>query len=153
MPPIQEHGIEVAGVNGEPSVPGPSREEANASGEPLSLPAFELARRVLVGMVQAIEDGTELLATSVREELGRFRSDLIRSLLATFSLAAGTGLLTAGLALLMHTWIGSWPLVLLLLGGVYLAVGGWLFVSSPASGGGRQLREENDERDAGKRTP
>ena len=135
VPPIREDGIEVAEANAEPAVRGPSSEEVNASGDPQSPPAFDLARRVLVGMVQAIEDGTELLGASVREELGRFRTDLIKSLLATSSLVAGAGLLTAGLALFMHLWIGSWPLVLLLLGGIYLAAGGWLFASSSASGG------------------
>ncbi len=115
----------------------PSHKEAEVGDEPLSPSAFELVRRVLVGMVQAIEDGADLLGTSVREELGRFRTDLVRSLVATFLLAAGGGLMTAGLALLLHTWIGSWPPVLLVLGGVYLAAGVWLFVSSSASGGDR----------------
>jgi hypothetical protein len=115
----------------------PSHKEAEVGDEPLSPSAFELVRRVLVGMVQAIEDGADLLGASVREELGRFRTDLVRSLVATFLLAAGGGLMTAGLSLLLHTWIGSWPPVLLVLGGVYLAAGVWLFVSSSASGGDR----------------
>ncbi len=115
----------------------PSHEESGVGDQPLSPSAFELVRRVLVGMVQAIEDGADLLGASVREELGRFRTDLVRSLVATFLLAAGGGLMTAGLALLLHTWIGSWPTVLLVLGGVYLTAGGWLFVSSSASGGDR----------------
>lgn len=115
----------------------PSHKEAEVGDEPLSPSAFELVRRVLVGMVQAIEDGADLLGASVREELGRFRTDLVRSLVATFLLAAGGGLMTAGLALLLHTWIGSWSPVLLVLGGVYVAAGVWLFVSSSASGGDR----------------
>jgi hypothetical protein len=118
----------------EPSSPPESSHEAKAEDEPLSPSSFELARRVLVSMVQAVEDGADLLGASVREELGRFRTDLVRALVATFSLAAGGGLLTAGLALLMHDWIGSWPPVLLVLGGLYMAAGVWLFVSSSASG-------------------
>ena len=114
-----------------------SHKEAEVGDEPLSPSAFELVRRVLVGMVQAIEDGADLLGASVREELGRFRTDLVRSLVATFLLAAGGGLMTAGLSLLLHAWIGSWAPVLLVLGGVYVAAGGWLFVSSSASGGDR----------------
>ena len=73
-----------------------SHKEAEVGDEPLSPSAFELVRRVLVGMVQAIEDGADLLGASVREELGRFRTDLVRSLVATFLLAAGGGLMTAG---------------------------------------------------------
>ena len=108
--------------------------EQDVSDEPLTPSGFELVRRVLVGMVQAVEDGADLLGASVREELGRFRADLVKIMVATCLLTAGGGLLTGGVALLLHTWIGSWPPVLLVLGGVYLAVGGWLFTSSSASG-------------------
>lgn len=108
----------------------PKQGQVREPEESLTPSAFELVRRILVGMVQAIEDGADLLGASVREELGRFRTDLFRGVLAVSLLAAGGGLLTAGLAMLLNAWLGSWPLVLLLLGGVYLAAGAWLFTSS-----------------------
>jgi len=98
---------------------------------------FELARRVLVAMVQAIEDGADLLGASVREELGQFKEDLLRGLAGVLLVAIGAGLVTAGLALLLHGWFGSWSPVLLVLGGIYLAVGGWLWTPQRASGGDR----------------
>ncbi|HEX9726654.1 MAG TPA: phage holin family protein [Vicinamibacteria bacterium] len=137
MPPIQEPGLDVEEARIEPDatdIPADSAKasgaEADVSGQPLPSPVFELVRRVLVGMVQAIEDGADLLGASVREELARFRTDLVKSAVATLLLVGGSGLLTAGIALLMRAWIGTWPPVLLVLGGVYLAVGGWLFAST-----------------------
>ena len=96
---------------------------------------FELARRVLVGVVQAVEDGANLVGASLREELGRFREDAVRTLIAAAFLATGGGLATAGIALLLHRWIGSWSPVLLVMGGVYLVAGFWLLHVSRAGGG------------------
>jgi len=96
---------------------------------------FELARRILVGVVQAVEDGANLVGASFREELGRFREDAVRSLIAVAFLATGGGLATAGIALLLHRWIGSWSPVLLVMGGVYLVAGFWLLHVSRAGGG------------------
>jgi len=121
-----ERGRDAAEVASDPPEPSAS---AETDEESMSVPAFELVRRILVGMVQAIEDGADLLGASVREELGRFRTDIVKSAIATSFLIAGGGLLTAGLAALMHVWLGTWPPVLLTLGGVYLVVGGLLFVS------------------------
>jgi len=120
--------VEEAGSDAQPDIREPE--------EPLTPSAFELVRRVVVGMVQAIEDGADLLGASVREELARFRTDLVRAVIAACLLAAGGGLLTAGLAMLMNAWMGSWPPVLLLLGGVYLGLGIWLFTSSSAGTNG-----------------
>ncbi len=142
-PPTQDHSVEVeADAGPEPSSSSapaepaePSEDHAGVIDQPSSPSAFELARRILAGVMQSIEDGADLLGASVREELGRFRTDIVRSLLAVVSLAAGGGLVTAGLALLLHAWIGSWPPVLLVLGGAYLAVGAWLFSLAHAPGG------------------
>ena len=95
---------------------------------------FELARRILVGVVQAIEDGANLVGASLREELGRFREGAVRTLIAVALLATGGGLATAGVALLLHRWIGSWSPVLLVMGGVYLVAGFWLLHVSSAKG-------------------
>jgi len=113
-------------------MPGPAGHE-----EAPSPSTFELARRVLVGVVQAIEDGADLVGASVREELGQFKEDLLRGLAGVLLVAIGAGLVTAGLALLLHGWFGSWPPVLLVLGGIYLAVGGWLCIPRRDSGGDR----------------
>ena len=121
-----QKGRDAAEVASDAAAPSAS-EDTDA--ESTSVPAFELVRRILVGMVQAIEDGADLLGASVREELGRFRNDIVKSAIATSLLIAGGGLLTAGLASLMHAWLGSWPPVLLTLGSVYLVVGGFLFAS------------------------
>ncbi len=87
---------------------------------------FELARRILVGVVQAVEDGANLVGASLKEELGRFREDAVRTVIAVAFLAAGGGLATGGMALLLHRWLGSWSPVLLVLGGVYMVAGFWL---------------------------
>ena len=100
---------------------------------------FELARRILVGVVQAVEDGANLVGASLREELGRFREDAVRTLVAVALLATGGGLATAGVALLLHRWIGSWSPVLLAMGGAYLIAGFWLLHTSRgtnSTGGG-----------------
>ena len=96
---------------------------------------FELARRILVGVVQAVEDGANLVGASLREELGRFREDAVRTLIAVAFLVTGGGLATAGIALLLHCWIGSWSPVLLVMGGVYLVAGLWLLHVSRSTGG------------------
>jgi hypothetical protein len=114
--------------------PGP-RPEAAGPEEPPSPSTFELARRILVGVVQSVEDGANLVGASVREELSRFREDAVRTLVALAFLAVGGGLATAGLAILLRGWIGTWPPVLLVLGGVYSAAGVWLLISRRASGG------------------
>jgi len=140
VPSIEEQGIGAEDANpeaGAPEVstasPKPSGAERDVSEGASSASAFELVSRVLVGIVQAIEDGADLIGASVREELGRFRTGFVRSLVAAVMLAIGGGLLTGGLAVLIHTWIGSWAPVLLILGAVYVSVGAWLFHSSSAS--------------------
>lgn len=93
---------------------------------------FELARRILVGVVQSVEDGANLVGASLREELGRFREDAVRTLIAVAFLTTGGGLATAGMALLLHHWIGSWSPVLLIMGAVYSIAGFWLLRGSRA---------------------
>jgi len=115
-----------------PEAPTESTPDSPGSEDPST---FELARRILVGVVQAVEDGANLVGASLREELGRFREDAVRTLIAVAFLATGGGLATAGIALLLHRWIGSWSPVLLVMGGVYLVAGFWLLHVSRAGGG------------------
>ncbi len=136
---MQEPGPTVPDVAGAPEVEQTTREaQTGATPDPPDSDepsTFELARRILVGVVQAVEDGANLVGASLREELGRFREDAVRTLIAVAFLATGGGLTTAGIALLLHRWIGSWSPVLLVMGGVYLVAGFWLLQVSRAKGG------------------
>jgi hypothetical protein len=140
VPSIDEHGIGTEDAEPATEVSAASSVERDVSEGVSSASAFDLASRVLVGIVQAIEDGADLLGASVREELGRFRADVLKSLVAAVLLAVGGGFLTGGLALLIRAWIGSWAPVLLILGAVYVSVGAWLFLSSSASGNPEEER-------------
>ncbi len=130
---------------GEPEVEAPQVEEAQpgpASGEvstqeeePEPVSTFELVRRIIVGLVQAVENGAELVSTSLREELTSFRTDIERRLVGIVLLLVGGGLATGGVALLLHRWIGSWPPVLLLLAVVFVGPGIWLLSSRRPSEG------------------
>ncbi len=51
-------------------------EQGQPQGEASPVPGFELARRVILGMIQAIGDGAELVGASLREELTSFRLEL-----------------------------------------------------------------------------
>ncbi len=96
---------------------------------------IELLRRILVGLLRAIEEGAELISASLREDLVRFRVQLERRVLGFFLVLAGAGLATAGIVLFLQELIESWPLVLLLSGGVYLAGGMWFLFFRHRPGG------------------
>lgn len=78
-------------------------------------------RNVVLDLTQVVEDSTELIGASVREELAAFRVDMARQLLALVAVVVGGALATAGLAMLLHQWIGSWPITLLIFGAFYLS--------------------------------
>jgi hypothetical protein len=120
----------------EEAPPGPaSGEVSTQEEEPERVSAFELVRRIIVGLVQAVENGAELVSTSLREELAGFRTDIERRLVGILLLVVGGGLATGGVALLLHQWIGSWPPVLLLLAVVFVGPGIWLLSSRRPSEG------------------
>jgi len=83
---------------------------------------LSLLKNVILDLTQVVEDSTELIGASVREELAEFRVDMARHALSLVAVVVGAALATAGLAMLVSGWIGSWPITLLLFGGVYLAI-------------------------------
>ena len=85
--------------------------------------SFELFRRIILGIVQAVGEGAELVSASVEEELARFLLQMERKLLLLMLFFVGMGLVTAGGALFLRQLIGNWPLVLFLFGFSYLASG------------------------------
>ncbi|MGH9324207.1 MAG: phage holin family protein [Vicinamibacteria bacterium] len=85
--------------------------------------ALSLVRDVVQSLTHMVEDSTELVAATVREELTRFRVELARNAVAGVALLAGTSLLTAGLAMFLNQLLGSWPLTLSLFGALYLGIG------------------------------
>lgn len=97
--------------------------------------AVDVVRRILVGLIRAVEDGGELIGASIREELARFRSEIERRVTGLVLLVVGGGLVTAGAAIFLERLFGSWAPVLLVLGALYVAVGAWLLSSSGSAGG------------------
>ena len=103
----------------------PHEEEA-FTGSPETHPGerrstLALLRNVVLGLTQVVEDSTELIGASVREELAQFREDMARHALTLVAIVIGGSLLTAGLAMLVSSWIGSWPVTLLIFGAIYIA--------------------------------
>ena len=82
---------------------------------------FSLLRDVVVNLTHVVEDSTDLLTASVREELAHFRVDFARHALSLVAVIIGGSLATAGLALLVNQWIDNWAVTLLIFGGIYLA--------------------------------
>jgi len=80
-----------------------------------------LIRNVVVDLTQVVEDSTELIGASVREELAQFREDMARDALSLVAIIIGGSLATAGLAMLTSEWIGNWPVTLLIFGAIYVA--------------------------------
>ncbi len=83
--------------------------------------SFGLLRNVVIDLTQVVEDSTELIGASVREELAQFREDMARHALALVAIVIGGSLLTGGLAMLVSGWIDSWPVTLLIFGAIYVA--------------------------------
>ena len=95
-----------------------------------------LLRNVVLDLTQVVEDSTELIGASVREELAAFRVDMARQLLSMVAIVIGGALVTAGVAMFVSQWIGM-PWTLVIFGGVYLAIAMWLQV---------QLRPQEEDR-------
>ena len=82
---------------------------------------LSLVRNGIMDLTQVVEDSTELIGASVREELAQFREDMARHMLALVAVVIGGMLLSAGLDMLVSQWIGSWPVTLLIFGAIYFA--------------------------------
>lgn len=88
--------------------------------------SFDLLRRVILGLIQAIGDGAELVSTSLAEELIRFRLEVEHRLVVVLLMSSGILLLSLGVIFFANELIGSWPATLLLVGGAHVAVALWL---------------------------
>lgn len=96
-------------------------EETTGEGSEREESGFEIFGRVVSGCVGAIEEGTELLGATLREELFRFRHDVSRRMLAGALLLPGVGLVTSAVVILLHQWLGNLSAALGLVGAIYLA--------------------------------
>jgi hypothetical protein len=92
---------------------------------------LSLIKNVVLDLTQVVEDSTELIGASVREELAQFREDMTRHMLAMVAVIIGGSLATAGLAMLVSEWIGSWPVTLLIFGAIYFAFAVGLWIGRP----------------------
>jgi hypothetical protein len=88
-----------------------------------SLSSIELLRRVIVGVIQSISDGAELISTSVAEEFTRFRVDVEHRVIIILLFIAGIIAVGVGVMLFLRQLIGSWPPTLLIIGGCFLGAG------------------------------
>jgi Putative Actinobacterial Holin-X, holin superfamily III len=82
-----------------------------------------LVRDAILSLTHIVEDSTELVGASIREELEHFRVAMARSTLSLAAVIVGASLLTAGLAMFVSELIGSWALTLVLFGVLYVGVG------------------------------
>ncbi len=82
-----------------------------------------LVRDALLSLTHIVEDSTDLVGASIREEFEHFRVAMTRNTLSLAAVVVGASLLTAGLAMFLSELIGSWPLTLVLFGVLYLGVG------------------------------
>ena len=103
-------------------------EQGQPQGEASPVPGFELARRVILGMIQAIGDGAELVGASLREELTSFRLELEHRIVIVLLVATGVLGVSVGIMLFLKELIGNWSLTLLLVGGAHVAAGVWLSI-------------------------
>jgi len=94
--------------------------------DPSQLSSLDLLRRVILGSIQAIGDGAELISTSIAEELVSFRLELEHRVVVLLLMCAGILALSAGVLLFLRELIGSWPATLVLVGGAHIVVGLWL---------------------------
>ncbi len=98
---------------------GRPREESEASN-------LQLLRRVILGLIQSISDGAELIGATIGEEISRARLEIEHRLIIILLMSAGIVLFSAGVLLLFQDFIGHWYLTLLIVGSVYITVGLWL---------------------------
>jgi hypothetical protein len=90
--------------------------------------SVELLRRVILGLIDAIGDGAELVGASVGETLARSRIELERRVVVLLLISAGVLAISVGVTMLLKELIGSWYLTLLVIGAVHIGVGLWLSI-------------------------
>ena len=90
---------------------GRPREESEASN-------LQLLRRVILGLIQSISDGAELIGATIGEEISRARLEIEHRLIIILLMSAGIVLFSAGVLLLFqelhrslvfdtaHRWFG-----------------------------------------------
>lgn len=93
---------------------------------------FSLMREAILSATHIVEDSTELIGASIREELERFRNDLARQALSVVAICIGGAFVTAGLALFLNDLIHNWALTLVLFGVLYFGIA----LAVPRLGGG-----------------
>ena len=118
----QDYRRETAAA-GSGSGPAQGVEGDRSLGAETPVSSFELLRRVIVGVIQSIGDGAELISTSVAEEFVRFRVDVEHRVIIILLFIAGILAVGVGIMLLLRQLIGSWPPTLLIMGGCFLGAG------------------------------
>jgi hypothetical protein len=108
----------------EPGPASPNEAEGDSpQGANVPVTSFDLLRRVIVGVIQSVSDGAELISTSVAEEFIRFRVDVEHRVIVILLFIAGILAVGVGLMLFLRQLIGTWPPTLLIIGGCFLGVG------------------------------
>lgn len=82
--------------------------------------SLSVLRDATLSLTHIVEDSTELLGATIREELARFRMETALHALSGVAVVIGGGLLTAGLAMYLNLVLESWPLTLVIFGALYL---------------------------------
>jgi hypothetical protein len=120
----QDYRRETAAAGGG-SGQGPSQgvEGDRSQGPETPVSSFELLRRVIVGVIQSVGEGAELISTSVAEEFVRFRVDVEHRVIIILLFMAGILSVGVGIMLFLRQLIGSWPPTLLIIGVCFLGVG------------------------------
>jgi hypothetical protein len=101
-------------------------EEYTAEGAGAPLSSLDLLRRVIVGVIQSVSDGAELISTSVAEQFVQFRVDVEHRIIIFLVFIAGILAVGVGIMLFLRQLIGSWPATLLLIGVCFLGIGFFL---------------------------
>lgn len=81
---------------------------------------LSVLRDVVVDLTHIVEDSTDLVSASVREELERVRVEMTRQAFVVTATVAGAAFLSAGLAMFIARWLDSWPATLLIFGALYI---------------------------------
>jgi hypothetical protein len=103
-----------------------SEQDDRPRADPTQLSSLDLLRRVILGSIQAVGDGAELISASIAEELVSFRVELEHRVVVLLLMCAGISALSAGVLLFLREIVGNWPATLVLVGGTHIGVGLWL---------------------------
>ncbi len=106
-----------------PEANGLNAGEGSEPEGPSPVPSFEVIRRVILGMIQAIGDGADLVGASMREELDRFRQEVEHRVVVVLLVSTGVLGVSVGIMFLVREIIGNWTLTLLLVGSAHILAG------------------------------